>query len=255
MIAFAPLLPTPLVIALAILGAIVAAVAIWKRPASGVLRASAIAALLALIANPQMRQAERTALDDIAVIVTDASGSQSLDGRDGAALGAVAALEARLADLGGVEIIRVEAGNREETRLGEALSRAVSDNPRARLAGVFVVTDGQSTDTPSVEQLKDAAPIHVFLTGRKDETDRKITLIKAPRYGIVREGADVSFRIDDLGPDGAALPAGGEAVIALRVDGEEVLRQIDPFGHLIALTIINDLTTMHTLLASVRTFR
>lgn len=36
---------------------------------------------------------------------------------------------------------------------------------------------------------------------------------------------------------------------------EETLRQIDPFGHLIALTIINDLTTLHTLLASVKTAR
>ena len=36
---------------------------------------------------------------------------------------------------------------------------------------------------------------------------------------------------------------------------EETLRQIDPFGHLIALTIINDLTTLHTLLATVKTAR
>lgn len=36
---------------------------------------------------------------------------------------------------------------------------------------------------------------------------------------------------------------------------EEVLRQIDPFGHLVALTIINDLSTLHTLLASVKTAR
>jgi HD-GYP domain-containing protein (c-di-GMP phosphodiesterase class II) len=36
---------------------------------------------------------------------------------------------------------------------------------------------------------------------------------------------------------------------------EDVLRQIDPFGHLIALTIISDLTTLHTLLASVKTAR
>lgn len=36
---------------------------------------------------------------------------------------------------------------------------------------------------------------------------------------------------------------------------EEVLGQIDPFGHLIALTIINDLTTLHTLLATVKTAR
>lgn len=36
---------------------------------------------------------------------------------------------------------------------------------------------------------------------------------------------------------------------------EEVLRQIDPFGHLIALAIISDLTVMHTLLATVKTAR
>lgn len=36
---------------------------------------------------------------------------------------------------------------------------------------------------------------------------------------------------------------------------EEVLRQIDPFGHLIALTLINDLSIMHHLLATVRTAR
>ncbi|NNM81832.1 MAG: HD domain-containing protein [Burkholderiales bacterium] len=36
---------------------------------------------------------------------------------------------------------------------------------------------------------------------------------------------------------------------------EEVLRQIDPFGHLIALTIISDLAMVQTLLATVKTAR
>ena len=36
---------------------------------------------------------------------------------------------------------------------------------------------------------------------------------------------------------------------------EEVLRQIDPFGHLIALTIISDLSMVQTLLATVKTAR
>jgi HD-GYP domain-containing protein (c-di-GMP phosphodiesterase class II) len=36
---------------------------------------------------------------------------------------------------------------------------------------------------------------------------------------------------------------------------EEVLRQIDPFGHLIALTVMSDLASMHTLLASLKTAR
>jgi len=230
MIAFAPLAPAPLLIALCAIGAAIAAIAIWRRPGSGVLRTAAIAALLALIGNPQIRIAERTALDDIAVIITDESGSQTLDGRAAVAAAAADGLEKKLIDLGDVDVIRVSAGNNDETRLGEALSLAISDNPRARLAGIFAITDGQSTDAPAAERLKDAAPVHILLTGRRDESDRKITLIKAPRYGIVREGADISFRIDDIGPDGAVLAGRGEAIITLRVDGEEVLRQGAPVG-------------------------
>lgn len=229
-VAFAPLTPLWLFIALAVVGLIAAALSIWRRPLSGVLRALAIAALLALVANPQIREAERTALDDIAVIIADISGSQTLDGRLDATREAVTAIDARLATLGGVEIVRMDVGGAEETRLGEALARAVNDNPRARIAGVFVVTDGQSTDPLAAERLKDAAPIHLLLTGRPGETDRKITIVKGPRYGIVREGADVSFRVDDLGPDGEALTGRGQAVITLRVDGEEVLRQPVPVG-------------------------
>lgn len=40
-----------------------------------------------------------------------------------------------------------------------------------------------------------------------------------------------------------------------RVFSEEVLHQIDPFGHLISLTIIHDLSSLRTLLASVKTAR
>lgn len=36
---------------------------------------------------------------------------------------------------------------------------------------------------------------------------------------------------------------------------EEVLNQLDPFGHLISLTIVSELSTLHTLLATVRTAR
>lgn len=36
---------------------------------------------------------------------------------------------------------------------------------------------------------------------------------------------------------------------------EEVLRQIDPYGHLIALTIIHDLSTMQTLMSTIKTAR
>lgn len=40
-----------------------------------------------------------------------------------------------------------------------------------------------------------------------------------------------------------------------QVFSEEALHQIDPFGHLVSLTIIHDLSTLRTLLASVKTAR
>ncbi len=235
-IAFAPLVPVWLLVALALIGIMAALLSIWRRPSSGLLRALAMTAFVALVADPQILETERTSLDDIAVIIADESGSQTLDGRAETTRSAADALEARVEALGGVEIVRMDAGGLEETRLGEAISRAVNDNPHARLGAVFVISDGQSTDRLTPERLKDAAPIHLLLTGRRGEMDRKITLVKAPRYGIVREGAEVSFRVDDQGRDGETLTARGQAMIVLRVDGEEVLRQPVPIGSEISFT-------------------
>lgn len=229
-LAFEPAVPLPIVIGVAIVAALISAISILRSPASAPFRLAALAALIGLLLNPQIRVAERTPLDDIAIVITDESASNSLDGRDGATREAADAIEKKLKSLGGVEIIRTAVGGAEETRLGEAISAAVNDNPRARLGGVFVVTDGQSTDKISTDRLNAAAPIHILTSGRPVEIDRKVTLTKSPRYGIVKEGAEISFRIDDLGPDEKAIENRGEAIVSLRVDGEEVLRQPVPVG-------------------------
>ncbi|OFX02871.1 MAG: hypothetical protein A3E78_02630 [Alphaproteobacteria bacterium RIFCSPHIGHO2_12_FULL_63_12] len=227
---FEPAFPLALVIGAAIIAGLIAVVSIIRSPASAPFRLAALAALIGLLLNPQIRIAERTPLDDIAIIISDESASNSLDGRNDATREAASAIERKLAALGGVEIIRTAVGGDEETRLGDAISAAVNDNPRARLAGVFVVTDGQSTDRLATERLNAAAPIHILTTGRPGEIDRKVTLTKSPRYGIVKEGAEISFRIDDLGPDEKPLSNRGDAIVTLRVDGEEVLRQPVPVG-------------------------
>jgi len=229
-IAIEPALPLALVIAVAAVAALVAIISILRFPASAPFRLVALATLIGLLLNPQIRVAERTPLDDIAVIIVDESASNRLDGRADATRKSADAIENRLKDLGGVEIIRTVAGGEEETPLGGAISAAVNDNPRSRLGGVFVVTDGQSTDKIATDRLNAAAPIHVLTTGRRDEFDRKVTLTRSPRYGIVKEGAEISFRIDDVGPDEKPLENRGDAVVILRVDGEEVLRQPVPVG-------------------------
>ena len=230
-IIFDPYLPDwGLILAFAA-AALFAGLALWRNWKSGVFRALAVAALIGLLLNPQFREAERTPLDDIAVVLVDRSASQSLDERGAVTQAARDALAERLSAMDGVELRVADYGGDEETRTIEALQGALADAPRARLGGVFIVTDGQTADAGDAARLGDiGAPVHLMLTGRESEVDRKITLIEAPRYGIVRQSVEVSFRIDDLGPDETPLAEEGSVMVTLRLDGEQVIRQAVPVG-------------------------
>lgn len=222
----------PLWIVLAIAGAAAAVMALGavRQPRGAPFRLLALAALIALIANPQIRTAEKTPLDDIAIILTDESASQSLDGRERVTAEAADALEERLERLGGVEVRRSSVSGDQETRLVEGLRAALADAPRGRLGGVFIITDGQASDAPQADEFSLDAPAHVLVTGRASEVDRKITMINAPRYGIVREPVKIAFRVDDLGANETPIENAGAAVVALRIDGREVLRDAVPVG-------------------------
>jgi len=222
--------------ALALIGVVSLAIALfslWRTPWGGMFRLIAVAALFGLLANPQIRSTEKTLLDDIAIIVADKSASQNLDGRNEITVAAVERLRARLTAMGDVETRLVEAVGEEETRLVEAVGAAISDTPRARLSSVFVITDGQASDAEkAASTLKAAAdvPVHIMTTGRESEIDRKIILLKAPKYGIVRDSVKISFRIDDLGADNKALASTEQVTVTLRVDGEEIFSRQAPIG-------------------------
>ena len=126
-------------------------------------------------------------MNDIALILVDESASQSLDDRDRVTEDAAEKLAARIEALGGVETEVIRFGGEEETLTVNAVRQAIADTPRQRLGAVFVVTDGQAADaTEATDGVDVDAPIHLLTTGAADESDRKITLLNAPRYGIVR---------------------------------------------------------------------
>lgn len=238
-IVFEPSLPLAALAIIAALALAVCALSFIRGSRAAPLRLAASLALLALIANPQIRVSETTPLDDIVVIVADESASQDLDGRGRAGAEGVAALEARLAAIGGIEVIKTTVAGEEETRLVEGIERALADAPRGRLSAVFAVSDGQAHDAARAGELRLDAPLHLLSTGRPGEIDRKITLINAPRYGIVRERARISFRVDDLGPDETPIE-GGEAMVTLRVDGVEAHRQAVPVGSEVSFEALLD---------------
>ena len=94
-------------------------------------------------------------------------------------------------------------GETDGTKLFSVLSAALSDVPVDRVAGAFLITDGQVHDIPAnVTALGFQAPLHALITGRKNERDRRIAITAAPRFGIVGQSQTITYRLDDQGASG-----------------------------------------------------
>ena len=233
-LAFAPLVPWPLVIALAVLSALAIAVALWRRARGALWRALALAAILAVLANPSLIREQREELPDIALIAVDESASNRLQDRQAQIDRAMDALDAELADLENTQVRVIRAGRADGpsqeggTRLFDDVARALAEIPRERLAGLVVLSDGQIHDVPeSLDALEIDAPVHHLMTGREDEGDRRLTVGEVPGYGIV--GREISFtvEVEDL-----SAPDGSPATAALRLtrDGGETRTRTVPVG-------------------------
>ncbi len=227
---FDPMIPIWAIITLGFISALALAPGFFKTPLAAIMRLLATFGLICFLAQPQWRIEEKTPLDDLALIIADRSASQTLDERDRVTTTAVASLEERLGALGGVETETIDIQGEEETRIAARVKAAVANAPRERLSSIFIITDGQLSDSDALNTINapPETPVHVLSTGRTGEYDRKITLINAPRYGIVRQHAEISFRVDD---HGVAKPDKSEqAIVALRLNGAEAFRQSVPIG-------------------------
>ena len=141
-----PLLPWPVLwfgIAFAIA---FAAVAIWRGLSGWWLRGAALAVLLLAIANPSLQIEDRDPLADIVLLIVDESASQSISTRPDQIAETISGVEAEIASLSNTELRIVRMGDAEGNRgslLMDALANAMADEPRARIAGALLLTDGQ----------------------------------------------------------------------------------------------------------------
>ncbi|MCB1458060.1 MAG: hypothetical protein KDJ48_02100, partial [Nitratireductor sp.] len=222
--AFAPLLPLPL---LAGLFAITAALALYGL-ARGIrgswIRLLAFAAMTLALLNPALLFEERKPLKSVVAIVTDKSGSQKLDGREGQSEAIRSALVERLQKFDMFEIRQAEAHDQVSaqtdvsTALFGTLQKTLQDVPPEQIAGSILITDGQVHDIPgSLAGLGIKAPVHALVSGRQGERDRRIVITSAPRYGVVGEDFEISYSVIDSGIE----PSRPVSVIVL-IDGEPV---------------------------------
>lgn len=218
-----PMLPGPLFWGAVALAVLLVAALLVRRTRGAVMRAVALTALLAALANPTLRQEERESLANIAVVVTDESTSQTIGGRPQQTAAIRSDVEAKLARIPGLEVKWVDAskptGERSSgTNLFADLNRALANVPPDRLSGVIMITDGQVHDVPkNAAGLGFDAPVHTLLTGQPDEFDRRIEVLKAPKFGIVGQAREIEVAVRETGRRGRA----GESVsLRIRREGQ-----------------------------------
>jgi hypothetical protein len=207
---FAPLLPPPFLWLLAVVALALVALLMWRRSRGAWLRLAALAAMLAALFNPTLREEEREHLANVAIVVLDESTSQKLAGRPEQSAAIKSDLEAKFAKIPNLQIKWVSGAKPSDTaaagtNLFADLNAALSDTAPDRIAGVLFVSDGQVHDVPkSAQSLGFDAPMHTLLTGAKGEFDRRIEIIEAPKYGLVGQSRAIQLAVRETGKTGAA---------------------------------------------------
>jgi hypothetical protein len=218
-IAFSPLVPTYVLWGALAVTLALAAMLVLARSRGALVRILALVLFVLALANPSLTREDRDPLSSIAAVIVDKSPSQEFGDRTQQTEAVRAQLAERLGHIPGLEVRFVEAGQSDGetdgTRLFTALSSALSDVPRDRVAGAIMITDGRVHDVPAdAAALGFNAPVHALITGHKNERDRRVALVTAPRFGIVGQSQTITFRVVDQG-----IPP-GNAQVAIRRDGE-----------------------------------
>lgn len=232
---FIPLLPWPIIAALALITALLLGLAVWRGLSGWLFRALGACVVILALLSPRIQQEERQTLSDIAIVVVDNSASQTLGDRAEQTETAFEEIETRLSNLGNTEIRRVDVGDGagdSGTRVMTALTRALNKEPRSRISGIFLISDGRIHDIENVPDL--SAPMHLLLTGEPSDWDRRVVVETAPAFAILDEEVTLTVRIDDTGavPDGSSL-----APLEVSVDGAPPITLDVPVGRSIDIPI------------------
>ena len=235
-ITFAPYVPWPFLIGAGSLLAIVLAFAAWRGFTGWPLRCLAFGAVLLALANPSMVREDRAPLTDIVVLLTDETASQFLSDRTAQTEAAQARLKAQIERMPNTELRIVPLGDGADNQGSMVMTRlrgVMADEPQGRLAGVFVITDGQIHDAGLAPDLP--APLHVLLTGAPGDWDRRLIVENAPAFAILDEEITLTLKIEDQGavPDGLS----DRSPLIVSIDGGEDIVLEMPVGRAVEVPL------------------
>ncbi|ETA53747.1 glutamine amidotransferase [Ponticoccus alexandrii] len=231
---FDPLLPWVVIAVLAALALAGIVLALWRGLSGWAFRALAALVLVGALAQPSYQVEDRAPLTNIVLMLVDETASQNLAERAGVTAEAADRLEATLLARDNTEVRRIPVPDGEGdagTQLMTALSEAIAEEPRGRISGIVLLSDGRLHDLERAPDLP--APLHLLMTGQEDDWDRRLIVRNAPAFAILGEEVELTLRIDD---DGAA-PGEAFTDIEISVDGSEPETYQVPIGEDLALPI------------------
>jgi hypothetical protein len=221
---WAPLLPRLYFILLGIGIVVALGIAFGRHFRDFIWRGLFFALLALVLLNPIVLHEVRQSLTDKLVIVMDDSASQRIGGRDKVAEQALAHIEDELKKKKGIEPLVIHAADDnsadkgESTNLFTALRNDMLSIPLSQVAGTVFITDGEVHDVPeNLGLLEKLGPFHAVLTGRKDEFDRKVTIVSAPKYGLLNDTISMTVKVEQFGK-----PAEGAVSLDVYQDGKPV---------------------------------
>ncbi|MCX7565735.1 hypothetical protein OS189_05225 [Sulfitobacter sp. F26169L] len=234
-IVFDPLVPWPLLVMVAVIAGLGVLLALVRGLRGWALRGLAGLVVLAALSGPSYQQEDRAPLSDIVLMLEDESASQRLGARALQTSDAADAMAAHITARPNTELRRITIPDGQGdagTQMMTALSEALAEEPRARVAGIVAVTDGRVHDADLPVDLP--APFHVLLSGEATDWDRRLSVLGAPAFAIIGEPVVLTLRIDDLG---AAPASEGFAELDISIDADAPQRFRVPIGEDLELPV------------------
>lgn len=241
-IVLSPMMAIELIAGLGIVGLILVALAIVKGARGGWWRLLGLGVLLLALLDPRFVQEERIPQSDIALLVIDKTASQNVGERNRRTDAAREELKKQFSGRENLEVREIEVRDTPAGPNGSSISepgsnlvRSLRDGvgkiPNGRFAGALVVTDGQVHDVPAEDAgASFDAPIHVLLTGEKNESDRRLVVDKSSTYGLVGKDVTIEYHVEDNGPVAAGETGQAIAEVVLRRGNEVIAEARVPVG-------------------------
>ncbi len=198
---FDPLIPLSLWMGLAAVGVCAIGLSFANGLQGWAWRFLALTVLLLALLQPSVVREERNDLEDIVLVITDETRSQSIGERPVQTAEAEQRIMALLSAEPNLRIRQArvtDADDNRGTRLISEVEALLAEEPADQISGVILITDGEVHDIAPLDSL--TAPLHVMLSGDKQGYDRRLIVKNAPAYAIVGETISVTLRVDELGP-------------------------------------------------------